>query len=156
MADCAHSWTCAGSRLELDTILDDWLGPTLALVSCADCKTPALLHLVAWRGTHLSQRIFAVRTVEPATRDTYLANINRDYCDLARKTSETEALINACCRNARLVLVAWPDPAVEATSSELFNPPVVPWQDIKAEMYDDWIQHILQPNRTGQGDCLQP
>jgi hypothetical protein len=35
-----------GKKLTLDTILDEWLGPTLAIVHCEKCSSPALLHLV--------------------------------------------------------------------------------------------------------------
>jgi hypothetical protein len=142
MADCEHSWMCHGRKLALDTILDDWLGPTLALIHCEDCGQPALLHLVTWRGSALAERIYAIRLVDALTRDTYLANINRDYCDLTRKASETEALISACSQNARLVLVTAPEMIVEAFSSGLFNPPVMIWQDVKTETYGDWMKFL--------------
>ena len=131
---------CHGRKLALDIVLDDWLGPTLALIHCEDCGQPALLHLVTWRGSTLAERIYAIRLVDSLTRDTYLANINRDYCDLTRKTSETEALIGACNQDARLVLVTGPEMIVEAFSRDLFNPPVIGWQNVKTETYDDWLK----------------
>jgi len=142
MDDCKHSWMYHGRKLALDTILDDWLGPTLALVHCEECGNPALLHLVSWRGNGLAERIYAIRLVDPRTRNTYLANINRDYCDLTRKASETEALISACSQNARLVLVSGPEMIVEAFSRDLFNPPVMDWQDVKTETYEGWMKFL--------------
>lgn len=140
MSDCEHSWTYHREKLALDIVLDDWLGPTLALVHCEDCRQPALLHLVTWKGSALAERIYAIRLVDSLTRDTYLANINRDYCDLTRKASETEALIGACSQDARLVLVTMPELIVEALSGGSFNPPVIPWQEVKTESYDDWMK----------------
>jgi len=142
MTDCKHSWMCLGKQITLDTILDDWLGPTLALVHCEKCNNPALLHLVTWRGRGLLERIYAIRLVDPSTKNTYLANINRDYCDLSRKTSETEALIGASSQSARLVLVTSSKMIVEAFSRDLFNPPVMDWQDVQTEAYDDWIKFL--------------
>ena len=142
MADCEHNWADQGRKLALDTVLDDWLGPTLALIHCEDCQQPALLHLVTWRGSTLAERIYAIRLVDAETRDTYLANINRDYCDLTRKASETEALIGACSQEARLVLVTLPDMTVEAVSSDSFNPPVTTWQEVKTDTYNDWMKFL--------------
>ena len=142
MTDCEHSWAFPGRKLSLDTVLDDWLGPTLALIHCEDCGQPALLHLVTWRGSTLAERIYAIRLVDSLTRDTYLANINRDYCDLTRKTSETEALIGACSQDARLVLVAMPELMVAALSRDSFNPPVIPWQEANTETFDDWVKFL--------------
>ena len=142
MADCKHSWMYHSRKLALDTILDDWLGPTLALVHCEECDSPALLHLVSWRGKGLAERIYAIRLVDPRARNTYLANINRDYCDLTRKASETEALISACSQKARLVLITGPEMIVEAFSRALFNPPVIDWQDVKTASYEDWIRFL--------------
>lgn len=133
-----------GRKLVLDTILDDWLGPTLALVKCEDCATPALLHLVSWRGSGLAERIYAIRLVAPKTRSTYLANINRDYCDLTRKALETEAFIGACSPRARLVMVTGLEMIVEAFSTELFNPPVMDWQEVQTETYDDWMKFLIR------------
>ena len=133
---------CLGKQITLDTILDGWLGPTLALVHCEKCNHPALLHLVTWRGRGLLERIYAIRLVDPSTKNTYLANINRDYCDLPRKTSETEALIGASSQSARLVLVTSSKMIVEAFSRDLFNPPVMDWQDVQTEAYDDWIKFL--------------
>jgi len=140
MADCKHSWMCHGRILALDTILDDWLGPTLALLHCEECDHPALLHLVTWRGNGLAERIYAIRLVDRRTRNTYLTTINRDYCDLTRKASETEALISACSQNARLVLVTGPKMIVESFSRDLFNPSVMDWQDVKTETYEGWMK----------------
>ena len=142
MADCEHSWMCHGEILALDTILDNWLGPTLALLHCAACGNPALLHLVSWRGNGLAERIYAIRLVDPMARNTYLTNINRDYCDLTRKASETEALISACSQSARLVLITGPEMIVEAFSRNLFNPPVMDWQDVKTETYESWLEFL--------------
>ncbi len=143
MSNCEHSWSTPGRKLNLDTVLDDWLGPTLALVHCEDCREPAVLHLVTWRGTSLNERIYAARVVDTLIRDTYLANIARDYCDLTRKASETEALINACHEDAQLVLMTTPGMLVEAVSAGSFNPPVIPWQEIKTETFDDWMKFLL-------------
>jgi hypothetical protein len=140
MTNCEHNWACHGRKLTLDTVLDDWLGPTLALIHCEDCGQPALLHLVTWRGSTLAERIYGIRLVDSQTRNTYLANINRDYCDLTRKASETEALIGACSQDARLVLVTTTELIVEALSRDSFNPPVIPWQEVKTETYDDWMK----------------
>lgn len=142
MSDCKHSWMCHGRIITLDTILDDWLGPTLALLHCDECDHPALLHLVSWRGNALTERIYAIRLVDSMTRNTYLTNINRDYCDLTRKASETEALISACSQKARLVLITGPEMIVEAFSRALFNPPVIDWQDVKTASYEDWIRFL--------------
>ena len=131
-----------GKKLTLDTILDEWLGPTLALVHCQKCSSPALLHLVTWRGPDLSARSYAIRHIDSSTKNTYLANINRDYCGLSRKASETEALIGACSQSARLVLVTSPEMLVEEFSMGLFNPPVMSWQDVKTETYDEWIRFL--------------
>jgi hypothetical protein len=90
----------------------------------------------------LLERIYAIRLVDPSTKNTYLANINRDYCDLSRKTSETEALIGASSQSARLVLVTSSKMIVEAFSRDLFNPPVMDWQDVQTEAYDDWIKFL--------------
>ncbi|MDA0273269.1 MAG: hypothetical protein O3C68_08455 [Proteobacteria bacterium] len=142
MTDCEHNWACQGRKLVLDTVLDDWLGPTQALIHCEDCGQPALLHLVTWRGSALAERIYAIRLVDAPIRDIYLANINRDYCDLTRKTSETEALIGACDQNARLVRVSMPELIVEALSRDSFNPPVIPWQEVRTETYNDWMKFL--------------
>jgi hypothetical protein len=63
-------------------------------------------------------------------------------CDLTRKASETEALISACSQNARLVLVTGPEMIVEAFSRDLFNPPVMDWQDVKTETYEGWMKFL--------------
>ena len=142
MADCEHSWMCLGKKLVLDTILDDWLGPTLAFVHCTECRIPALLHLVSWSAPHLTKRIYAIRLVDQKIRDIYLDNINREYCDLSRKVSETEALIAASSQNARLVLVTSSAMIIEAYSKPLGSPAVKRWQDIETDTFDDWTKFL--------------
>ena len=58
------------------------------------------------------------------------------------KASETEALIGAYSQSARLVLVTSPGMIVKGFSRDLFNPPVMRWQDVTTETYDDWIRFL--------------
>ena len=138
MNACHHSWLCPGDTLQLIETLDDWLGPTLAIISCQHCQQPALLNLVAWRGDQLKERIFGARTLTQAASDTYLANINRDYCDLTRKTAETEALIQTTSKTAHLVLVSLPRMQVSAVSTGTVDTPFRDWQDVDTNEFEHW------------------
>lgn len=147
MDDCNHSWMKKGSILSLVETLDDWLGPTLAIVRCEYCRQPALINLVAWQGAQLRTRIYGVRLLTPEVTDTYLANISRDYCDLTRKTSETEALIQTADKKANLLLTSVPELAVESITSGHHDAPFREWQAVKTEDFDHWYEILRQDEK---------
>lgn len=140
MAEHRHDWQLRGQPLNLTTLLDDWLGPTLALIVCSECSQPALLHIVGWQGKQLAERLFAVRTLSTDAHRIYLHNINRDYCDLTRRTSETQALFQAADANAVLVRVLLPSLNVIDTGSQTVNPPILDWQSLPEEAFSHWQQ----------------
>ena len=122
-------------------VIDDWLGPTLAIIRCRGCNQYALIHLLAWSGKNLSKRIFAVRELSEATVATYLANISRDYCDLTRKESETQALLQAALEPGCLILVDVSTLQIigaQTTTNIERKPRYSDWQEIKADHWDHW------------------
>lgn len=122
-------------------MLDDWLGPTLAIIQCHGCHQYALIHLLAWSGKNLSKRIFAVRELPAAIVATYLRNISRDYCDLTRKVSETDALLQAAAKPDHLILVETPSFRVDGVQTTINlerSPRYQDWQEIKAADWCHW------------------
>lgn len=144
MANCDHSWCQAGAAITPDQVIDNWLGPTQALIHCEKCKQPAVLYLLAWTGDRLARRLFAVSEVTPEAAETYLHNVSRDYCDLTRKGSETEALLQTM-EIASVILAMSPDLVVEqaySVESSSLTPKIIPWQDIDVADYDRWMASI--------------
>ncbi len=128
--------------------MDDWLGPTLALVHCSECQQPAVIHLLAWTGDQLARRVFAIREVSKQVAETYLHNISRDYCDLTRKGSETEALIQASDEAVRIVIATAPNLQIEQSISAeavSLSPTVRPWQEIDSADFERWLSAISNP-----------
>lgn len=138
MTECPHDWQTPGERLSIIETMEDWLGPTLAIVRCVHCGNHALLHLVAWQGQGLKQRIYAVRPIAAEVTATYLENMARDYCDLNRKQHETDALFQLSDDDALLIEARLPELAVIQVSPTSHNPKARPWQDIGAEEFPGW------------------
>jgi hypothetical protein len=143
MTDCPHNWEHSGETIHLETVLDDWLGPTMGLISCLKCGQPALMYLVAWQGKQLSERIFAISELSADDVATYLVNVARDYCDLTRKQSETETLIQTHHQNACLIRTAVPDLQVISCGAYLKAPRILPWQDIAETA---WAENLPKTN----------
>jgi hypothetical protein len=138
LKDCQHSWSVPGNRLKIVETLNDWLGPTLAILACEQCSLPALLYLVAWQGNQMSDRIYAASPLDEAVVQTYLKNISRDYCDLERKQAETEALINIAIGPASLLRTSLPGLIVNAVSTRPATATPRDWQSIREEDFDNW------------------
>ena len=138
MNDCPHNWLTPGDRLAIIEILEDWLGPTLAIIRCSHCNSHALLHLVAWQGQGLNQRIYAARPIPTDVVTTYLENVARDYCDLDRKQQETDTLVQMSDNQAALLAVELPALDVRQVSGTKHNPKPRDWQSITAEEYPRW------------------
>ena len=137
-----HSWLKQAEPLTIETVIDDWLGPTLALIQCNTCHTKAVINLVGWRGARLCERIYAVRVLETAVAETYQRNISHDYCDLNRKQQETDALISASSLKADLVRLILPELLVLSVCTDELNPPFKPWQDIEPMAFERWEAHL--------------
>ena len=151
MATCEHSWCHAGGTLVIDTVIEDWLGPTIALVRCDKCDQPALTHLLAWSGQQLTSRIFGVREIPGDIVNTYLANISRDYCDLTRKQSETESLFQAANVVHYIILTKTPGMLIvnsQSADKVKLNAKIYPWQEIDHQDYNDqyekWLTAITE------------
>ena len=149
MAHQKHSWERVGGTLVTETVMDDWLGPTLALLRW-DCGQYAIAHLVAWTGKGLSARIFAVRQLDTTTAETWRRNVARDYCDLTRKQSETETLLQASEDSATLILTGAPELDVLAVSATTANPPFIPWQEVLEDDFPGWRDKYFQDNEINQ------
>ena len=125
-------------------MLNDWLGPTQALIRCDDCKDFALIHLIGWDGDRMQKRIFAVRDLPREATDTFKSNISRDYCDLTRKQSETQALIQCSARDASLIEISLPDHRINAISARKCNPKVQDWQALSEQDYRHWHEFMMK------------
>ena len=135
----------------MDTVIEDWLGPTIALIRCDQCNAPALIHLLAWTGQQLASRIFGVREIQGDIVNTYLANISRDYCDLTRKQSETEALFQSAGVVDYLVLTKTPEMCIvnsQKADPVKLNTKICPWQEIESQdnnrNYQEWLTAITE------------
>ena len=138
-----HSWQRINHQLDFDIVLNDWLGPTQALICCDDCDDFALIHLIGWDGDRMEKRIFAVRDLPGAVVETFRSNISRDYCDLTRKQSETQALIHASAREASVIEISLPRNRICALSTQKCNPKIQDWQALDAEDYCHWHQYMM-------------
>lgn len=134
-----HDWERVNARLETTAVIDDWLGPVLALLQCR-CGQYAVAHLVAWQGPQLSQRILSVRPVDADTAETWIASVNRDYCDLSRKQMETSALLQASDDKAQLIKVRTSPLRVTAVAEGTYNPPFREWREVNEADFDSWSQ----------------
>ncbi len=74
---------------ELQLSLDEHLGMTDALVTCAECDRPYLLELLDWRG---DERLFRI-SLPDADRVTQLVHdLSRGSCDISRAGAEVHHL----------------------------------------------------------------
>ena len=142
MQDCDHDWCHTGETICLEFVLDDWLGPTIAIVRCSHCEQSALLYLLAWQGQQLSERIFAISDLAPDIVETYRTNVSRDYCDLTRKQLETDALVNTRAGISSVISTVVPGLTVSACRTGLKSPAVLPWREIEASAWDIWHDRI--------------
>ena len=136
--DHRHTWQIIGSFSGFMLVIEDWLGPTAGLLNCDLCHAHALAHLLAWRGEHCEWRIFGVRALNPEVVDTYQNNINRDYCDLSRKQSETQALFATASPLGLLMEVNMNLGMVTRVSAEAHQLTPVNWQSITELDFAKW------------------
>ncbi len=136
-----HDWQSPGALLKPVAVLEDWLGPVHCLVSCTHCHQYALIYLLAWQGPQLANRTFAVRPVAAEHARTYLQNIDRDYCDLSRKSSEGDALA-AAAGPANLAIETRLTPLTVVAVWSLLSPPKQQtWQEIAPGDNEHWQHH---------------
>ncbi|MBT3427199.1 MAG: hypothetical protein HOL98_14835 [Gammaproteobacteria bacterium] len=102
---CNHNWHGnAGdhpSGLRILYLIDDWQGPTAAIIKCLHCALPGIIWMQAWSGKLNSLRIFSLAKLRTSTVKVFLDNQNRAFCDLARPSMELEALVASaepCCQ----------------------------------------------------------
>ncbi len=81
-----------GWPFSLVQTLDEHLGLTDALVRCNNCAEYYLLELTQWPTTTTDLRVMRLLSVTAANAERFLANVNRDYCDLQRHQHELAAL----------------------------------------------------------------
>ncbi len=141
MSACEHTWSTGSGTLPVTYTIDDWLGPTLFMTTCSHCGQPAVLRLIAWKDKNLTTRLFGVTEIEPAVARTYLENVNRDYCDLTRKSAETDTLMTAG-EESILVVVSVPAMIISAAYRAHQKPPLTPWQDIDPEAFDNLLPQL--------------
>lgn len=91
-----HNFADDRGRLAFQHVIDDWQGVTSGLARCRYCNADFLLHLQAWRGTRLNERVYAAFTLDPDVASVFLRNMRSDFCDLSRHAAEVEALLAAC------------------------------------------------------------
>jgi hypothetical protein len=89
---CSHCW-CDQGKLNITFTIDDWQGPTDALVRCTLCGTTAFLNVIDWAGKNLSSRVFSLSLLPNSAVQVFMRNMRSDYCDLERHRAEVEALI---------------------------------------------------------------
>ena len=133
-----HDWCSLGTVLTPLMVLDDWLGPTAAIIECKGCEQTAFCFLVAWHGRQLCERLYAIRELSKPVVETYLRNVSRDYCDLTRKQSETTALLNAAAPYTLLVLTRLPDMTVCRSTPSSDRHAFLAWQQIPEATDKDW------------------
>lgn len=129
---CRHDWRRSGASLAFKVVLDHWLGPTAGLCRCSQCGDYAVAYLTRWSGKNLERRTFAIREVAADAADTWLHNVSREYCDLTRKSAETDALIASSSSEAWLVSVSMPDLEVLGAEGPTRAPAHRPWQELAA------------------------
>lgn len=111
MTDHRHTWCLPGNSLDIVFTIDDWQGPTDALVRCTacdgceGCETIALLRLLHWSGPRLTKRIFAVSPLPDSAVSVFLRNMRSDYCDLHRHQAEVDALIATAEATSDVIVV---------------------------------------------------
>ena len=93
MSGCIHDWQRQGAHCNVIFVIDDWQGPTDAIVQCGGCDACALLRMLFWQGRNLSTRIFAAAGLDSDSVAIFLRNMRSAYCDLSRHSAETGALI---------------------------------------------------------------
>ena len=137
--DDAHSWQKVGETMTTELTLEDWLGPTLALIECAYCEQTAVLFLLGWQGPQLKDRIYGVRNLPIDATQVYRHNISREYCDLTRKNAETDTLINLASEQTTLIQTNVSDLVVQQSSSVTMTPVIQHWQNIAPDDYALWF-----------------
>lgn len=136
MSNHQHSWATSGTTIKPVVAMDDWMGPVMGLLRCAECGLYGLIYLVAWEAPELRNRIFALRMVPRQAATIYLRNISSDYCDLTRKQSETDALLSSADNVSQLL--ATTDMTVQQAVFTDARPPIVAWRDINPADYPQW------------------
>lgn len=146
--DHRHTWQIPDANLKFMLVIEDWLGPTAGIINCDNCHLSALAYLLAWRGKQCEQRIFSVKLLPPAVIDTYLANIHRDYCDLSRKQSETQALFAATGTTGQLIEYNVNTARVTRVSMKLRQASPKSWQALTESDFERWsplLEDSLNP-----------
>lgn len=130
MTDCRHTWLRQGELLEPAFIIDDWQGPTDAVVRCRDCGHFMLLRLLHWRGRNLATRIFALADLDDQAVTVFLRNMKSAFCDLSRHGAEADMLIATASAITGGVILEAPQLHVLAPlgTAELGNPKLESWR----------------------------
>lgn len=93
MNDCRHDWLRQEANLTPVFIIDEWQGPTDAIIQCAACGRFALLRLMHWSGRNLLTRIYGLADLDNNAVSIFLRNMKSAYCDLSRHGAETDMLV---------------------------------------------------------------
>ncbi len=97
--NCTHCWHQASSEhpsgLRILYLLDNWQGPTAAIIECLHCALPGIIWMQAWSGKQKSLRVFSLAKLKKSTVNVFLDNQKRSFCDLSRPSMELEALLAA-------------------------------------------------------------
>lgn len=94
---CAHQWHGTGfehpSGLRILYLIDDWQGPTAAIIQCLQCALPGMIWMQAWSEKQNSLRVFSLSKLKTSAVKVFLENQERAFCDLSRPSMELEALL---------------------------------------------------------------
>jgi len=144
--DCHHDWLVSGEPLNPCFTIDFWQGLTSGLVKCEACQQYNLLHLQAWQGRNLRDRIYSCAPLLNSSAAVFLRNMNSDYCDLTRKQQEVDALIVSAGPVQHLVLVK--DTIVDSSCSPRhLKPGYLHWRELGDS--DSWFSRFKELQSSG-------
>lgn len=142
MKKCTHDWSIPGSELKPVFVIDDWQGPTDAIVRCQACGAYVLIRLLHWSGRNLATRIYALASLDDDAVHIFLRNMKSAYCDLSRHGAETDMLIATATGIDGGVILQVPELRVRSRleAAELGDRKIVSW---RSEAPDETDSHWL-------------
>ncbi len=135
-----HDWQTADTDLNLIYTMEYWLGVVDGILKCSHCQSYAAIRLLDWRDSNLETRVFSVAILPAETARVFLRNMASDYCDLARKGHEVEALKSALQTESQIVALQLPDLKI------LASVPAGAYLPLK---YPDWRNLTSESGSTG-------
>lgn len=151
--NCRHDWQRADTKLDVQFVLDQWQGPTDAVVRCGVCGEVALLRLLHWSGRNLCTRIYALASIDSAAFAVFVRNMRSASCDLSRHGAEVQALMATAAPVSEGLIVLVPEMQVLATLDlgEIGKIAIKSWRDIAPVENDPRWLAILSRHHLNDG-----